>query len=105
MAQDRPDKDKPRNALIVVGEALAMAVLPDNDRAAVWAEFMRLNLGLGGLTKAELRAAVDAIDTWLNTNAGALNTAIPQPARGALSTSQKARLLVAIVERRYITGS
>jgi hypothetical protein len=56
------------------------------------------------IVKADLRAAVDALDTWLNTNAAAINTAIPQPARGALTTQQKARLLQYVVARRYLTG-
>lgn len=86
-----------------------MAVLSDNERAACWAEYMSdVSLAretFGALTKAELRAAVNAIDDFLNTNAAALNSAIPQPARGQLTTAQKARLLVAVVRRRYINGS
>lgn len=56
------------------------------------------------LTKADLRAAVNAIDTWLHSNAADLNAALPQPARGALTTAQKARLLQFVVARRYLTG-
>jgi hypothetical protein len=56
------------------------------------------------LTKADLRAAVNAIDTWLDSNASALNAALPQPARGALTTAQKAQLLQFVVARRYLTG-
>jgi len=81
-----------------------MAVLPDADRVAAWAEAMRL-MSDGhepcSLTKAELRAAIDAVDVWVDDNATAYNTAIPQPARGALTTQQKARLLLLIVRRRF----
>lgn len=86
-----------------------MAVLSDSDRADLWAEFMReLSRDrdpVGVMTKADLRAAVNAIDDYLNTNASAINTAIPQPARGVLTTAQKARLLKAVVTQRYIKGA
>lgn len=86
-----------------------MAVLSDVDRADLWAEFMR-ELSrerdtFGDLTKAELRAAVNALDDFLNTNASSINTAIPQPARGALTTAQKARLLMFVVRQRYTKGA
>lgn len=78
-----------------------MAVLSDPDRINVWAEFMRNGQGDLGITKADLRAAVDAIDTWMETNTTSFNTAIPQPARSAMSTHQKAALLKAVVTKRY----
>lgn len=88
-----------------------MAVLPDQDRFDVWADFMRktrtevtLASEVTGITKAELRAAVDAVGDWVNTNASAFNLAIPQPARGALTASQKAALLTYVVAKRYIKG-
>lgn len=86
-----------------------MAVLGETDRSGLWADFMaelsaERNV-MSGITKADLRAAVDALDDFLNTNAGAINSAIPQPARAALTTPQKARLLVAVVRRRYIAGA
>lgn len=85
-----------------------MAVLSDNDRTETWAELMREWSNARepvSVTKADLRAAVDAIDTWLNDNAASANTAIPQPARGALTTAQKARLLMFVVRRRYLSGA
>lgn len=86
-----------------------MAVLGEQDRAGLWAELMaELSAErepVAGLTKTDLRAAVDAIDSFLSTNAAAINAAIPQPARGALSAAQKARLLVAVVRRRYLAGA
>lgn len=54
-----------------------------------------------GITKLELRAAVDALDDFLETNASAINTAIPQPARSSLTVSQKARLLAYVTLRRF----
>lgn len=85
-----------------------MAVLTDESRTITWAEAMQLFSGAGesvSITKADLRAAVDALDSFMNTNAGAINTAIPQPARAALSTPQKARLLMLVIQRRYLDGS
>lgn len=85
-----------------------MANLSDNDRRDTWADLMAdisRDRDSISISKVELRAAVDAIDGWLNTNAAALNAAIPQPARGALTASMKARLLVAIVRKRYVQGA
>jgi hypothetical protein len=62
---------------------------------------MVLNAEACSVVKADLRAAVDALDTFLDTNATAINNAIPQPARGALSTAQKARLLAYVAMRRW----
>jgi hypothetical protein len=82
-----------------------MAILSNNDRAAVWADFMRdtanISNGAGGLTKAQLRAAVDAVDQWVDDNATAFNTAIPSAARTALTSRQKAALLLYVVRRRW----
>lgn len=78
-----------------------MAVLSDADRVAVWRDWMVLNAEACSIVKADLRAAVDALDTFLDTNATAINNAIPQPARGALSTAQKARLLAYVAMRRW----
>lgn len=81
-----------------------MAVLPNPDRAEVWADYIRQTTGLA-VTKADLRAAVDAVDSWLNTNAASYNTAIPQPARSTLSASQKAKLLMHVVNKRFERGA
>jgi hypothetical protein len=66
---------------------------------------MRAGLGDISITKADLRAAVNALDDFMSTNATAVNTAIPQPARSALSTAQKAYMLMLVIQRRYITGA
>ncbi len=87
-----------------------MAVLSDNDRALVSKLFQEFcghstnanERTFGALTKSQLRDAVNAIDVWLNDNAAAANSAIPQPARAELTTKQKARMLVFVIERRYL---
>lgn len=85
-----------------------MAVLSAGDRAEISAEYQReismVRESLG-LTKADLLAAVNALDDFFNTNATAVNNAIPQPARGALTSAQKARLLVFVIRQRYIKGA
>lgn len=86
-----------------------MAVLTAQQRAEVRSDFMQalsaIHEQCTGLTKADLLAAVNGLDDYLNTNAAAINSAIPQPARANLSTAQKARLLNLVVTKRYITGA
>jgi len=83
-----------------------MAVLPNPDRVAVWAQWMQQNKEavIGAMTKADLQAAVNALDDFLNTNATAINNAIPATARAALSTAQKAALLNYVIFRRWGAG-
>lgn len=52
------------------------------------------------LTKTELRAAINAIDQWIDDAQGSFNLAIPQPARGVLTAKQKAQLFFAVARRR-----
>ena len=81
-----------------------MAALPASERRGIWATFMRQassdrqNLGL---TKAQLRAAVDAADQWVEDNAGSYNQALPVAARSALTTAQKTRLLFFVASKRF----
>lgn len=89
-----------------------MAVLSNQDRADIFASVMRKERILaqpldfaGSLSKADLRAAVDAIDQWISDNAAAFNSAIPQPARGALSAAQKASIFSAVVAKRFEKGT
>lgn len=86
-----------------------MAAMTDADRALCYSAFIQ-EIGsnreaFNGLTKAQLRAAVDGLDDFLVTNASAINTAIPQPARASLTTAQKARLLRWVVYYRFIKGA
>lgn len=79
-----------------------MAVLSEGDRFAVWKEFMSLNTEPFTLTKHDVRAAVDALDDYLDTNAAVINLAIPQPARSSLSAKQKAYLMKFVIDKRYL---
>jgi hypothetical protein len=82
-----------------------VAVLSDQDRADVTAEFMAQASGPFTILKTDIRAAVDALDAWYNTNAASANQAIPQPARAQLTLTDKAHMSQLIVAKRYIKGS
>jgi hypothetical protein len=81
-----------------------MAVLSDADRMALWAKLMsdasagRVPLAL---SKVDLRAAIDAADTWADANALAFNLALPLVVRGALTAKQKAQLLSYVILKRF----
>jgi hypothetical protein len=84
-----------------------MANLSENARFAVWAEAMQEISNARepvSIVKADLRAAVDAIDGWISDNATSLNSAIPQPARSALTSAQKSRIFRMVAKRRYEDG-
>ena len=80
-----------------------MAVLTDIQRREIWRDFMSdissEHQSVGDLTKQDLRAAFNAVDDWVDTNAASLNTAIPVAARTALSAAQKAQLLMFVVRK------
>lgn len=78
-----------------------MTVLTDQARAAIVAEVMRTDDNCGGITKAQLREVVNAMDDWWETVAVAGNTAIPQPQRGILTQKQKASLFTRVLHKRY----
>ena len=81
-----------------------MAVLTDSDRYRIWAEFMRAfsnRREAVNINKPQLRAAVDAIDNWIDANQASFNNALPEPAKSALSAKHKAELLTAVIKRRW----
>lgn len=82
-----------------------MAVLSDQDRFDAWAQWQRENKDTVAVTKTDLRAAFNALDDYFNANAAAMNTAIPQPARANLSTSQKASIARLVLYFRFINGA
>jgi hypothetical protein len=83
-----------------------MATLTPEARQECWAEYMRTfhELEHLSITKLDLRAAFDACDQWVNDNALAFNQTLPQPARGAMTASQKSRMLTFIAKWRYDRG-
>ena len=82
-----------------------MAVLSDQDRADVTAEFMRQAAGPLALTKNDIRPCVDALDNYYNANAGAINQSLPLPGRTALTINDKALMDTLVKNKRYIKGA
>lgn len=82
-----------------------MATLNAADRLEAAAEFMRGRTEardpIVGV-KADIRAAFNAMDVWMEANAASLNAAIPLPARTALTQQQKAKLFQKLVDWRYL---
>lgn len=79
-----------------------MAALSPADRAAIWKAYMAEEHGVHApITKADIQAAANALDDFFDANATAINAAIPQPARGALTVAQKSRLVRYVIQKRY----
>ena len=81
-----------------------MAILPDVDRERIWRGIMRfLSSEREALAtnKADLRAAINATDGWIDSNAASFNAVLPLPARTQLTASQKALMLAAVVLMRF----
>lgn len=77
-------------------------MLTTEQRRAIRDKIMRTTDNCGGITKAQLLEVVNALDDWWEaTGAAAGNAAIPQPQRNILTTKQKARLFVMLLEARY----
>lgn len=86
-----------------------MAVLDSATRVAIGALFQadasHSCEALTSLTKADIQAAIAAVDDWVVNNTSSFNGAIPLAARTNLTAAQKARLLLYVVRRRYETGA
>lgn len=85
-----------------------MAVLTDEQRREAWREWMETTSRLGiecAITKAELREAFDAIDTFFEANKATINNALPEPAKSSLSPQAKALLLAILLRVRYDVGA
>ena len=79
-----------------------MAVLSEEARAEVTAEFMQQAKGPHTILKTDVRAAVNGLDDWYNANAGNANQALPPAARAGMSQTDKALLSNLIVNKRYV---
>jgi hypothetical protein len=79
-----------------------MATLSAQQQAEVNASFMHdETTTFGNILKADLLAAVVALDSYFDTNASAINQALPATARSALTMAQKSRLVRYVIEKRY----
>ena len=82
-----------------------MAVLVDQDRFDLWADWMRdTRIGTVTVSKQDLRAAVNALDQYFSDNAAAINNTLPAAAKAGLTASQKALLLMYVISKRYLAG-
>lgn len=77
-----------------------MALLDATHRARTAAQWMRDNLETCGFTKANLSAAVDATDAWIDSNQTSFNTALPVAFRNSASLPQKTLLFCYVAMRR-----
>ncbi len=83
-----------------------MAVLPDADRVRIWRGLMRWwsslanQAALPNVLKADLRAAVDATDSWIDTNQAAYVAALPVTFRTNSTTAQKTLLFCCVAAMR-----
>ncbi len=83
-----------------------MAVLSDSTRTLIWAGLMenaRDFLGAGEefqASKVEYRQLIDDIDTWLDSQATAANSAIRVGIRSKFTTTEKFRVLALIAAKR-----
>lgn len=83
-----------------------MAVLSDADRAKVNAGLMRFLSAnadtylFTGLTKNDLRAAVNSTDSWIDSNQSSYNSALPAAAQSNLTAAEKTLLFCAVALMR-----
>jgi len=80
-----------------------MAELSTEDRQRIWRGLMRYASNRSesiGLTKADLQAAVNATDTWINTNQASFNSALPSAAQNAMTPEHKTLMFVAVAMAR-----
>ncbi len=81
-----------------------MATLSAEDRAIarkVFSQRLSEIRQVCGLSKAEILAAVNAVDQWIHDNQASFLAAFPEPAASTLTNKQKARLFLRIVDRRF----
>ncbi len=77
-----------------------MAVLPELDRARALIGLMRQEQISGNYSKADLRAALDATDAWIEANQSSFNVALPQPFRNQATLADKTLLFCYVALRR-----
>lgn len=68
---------------------------------AAWMDLVSSDpVGVAGLDKVALRAAVAALDTWLANNQVSANAALPEPFKSGATNAQKFLLLALVAMRR-----
>jgi hypothetical protein len=82
-----------------------MAVLTEEARLLASAKAIREFVGEISIEKADVRAAIAALDNFLENNRAAINNSIPEPAKSSLTVQQKIGLLAFVLMRRLEDGS
>ena len=77
-----------------------MAVLGTSARAGILAFLCRKYGYGGGLTKANMQAAINAADQWVDDNAASFNSALPTEARTMLTADEKTIVLCYVALKR-----
>lgn len=78
-----------------------MAVLTEAQRKKVWRMLMEAGHAPSAITKVDARAAVNAIDDWIDgAGAALINTEFPQPFKAEATTAQKAIILAYVALQR-----
>lgn len=79
-----------------------MALIVDQDRVALLAQYMRdESTNHPNCKKTDLAAAVSCLDVWFDSNATAINAALPNPFKSNATLAQKSRLVRYVIEKRY----
>ena len=77
-----------------------MAALTTQQRTDIHA-FLCRRFGYGGvMTKANVQAAINATDDWIDSNAAAFNSALPVVAQSGLTATQKTILFCYVALKR-----
>lgn len=77
-----------------------MALLDATSRARTTAQWMRENTATAAFPKADLRAAIDATDQWIEDNTAAFVAALPAQFRADSTATQKTAVFVYVLMRR-----
>ena len=81
-----------------------MAVLNASQRLQAYVEWVRdicfRRSAVYG-TKDQMRAVVDAVDTWVDDNQASYNSALPLPFRTSASAQEKSEVLMFVIRKRF----
>lgn len=69
-------------------------------RREAWQLLVNADVSVGGFSKPQLEAAVDAVDTWCADNAASYNAALPAAFRNNATPGHKALMLAYVAMKR-----
>lgn len=85
-----------------------MAILSDTIHTEISGRYQsdlsRIRETLSGVTKSDIKAAIVAVDQWVQDNKTSFNNALPTATKNNLTASQKSQILVYVMERRFQEG-